>query len=183
MDIELGDAASIVISRTPPPPQKSAVTPASRPFTMQADKDSNSSTGNNTVPDWLLLSQMSKFQCSVFVIKLPSLTFSCSGQLFTDCIAVEDALHVRKICTLAESELLFYLYRANGKVSEISSFWIELSGPVCADDLSLMSNPELGNSWLNIKQARQNLIDCLASAELPYPTENQLIVEWLAKRA
>ena len=56
-----------------------------------------------------------------------------------------------------------------------------MSDPVSLDDLSTMTNTELGNSWLNIKSACHGLAECLASADLPHPQDDQLIVEWLAK--
>jgi len=67
----------INISITPRPVQQSTVTPAARvstdtrrqPPTIRRS-DSNSSTGSNTIPDWLLLSQLSKFSlyCTYYFV-------------------------------------------------------------------------------------------------------------------
>eukprot|EP00956_Cyclotella_meneghiniana_P031495 scaffold82841_cov63-Cyclotella_meneghiniana.AAC.7 len=78
----------INISITPRPVQQSTVTPAARvstdtrrqPPTIRRS-DSNSSTGSNTIPDWLLLSQL-------------------------NCVGDEHTLYLHKIRPLAESELL-----------------------------------------------------------------------------
>ena len=106
--------------------------------------------------------------------------------ILIDCVGDEQTLYLHKIRPLAESELLLDRYRVNDRdvertQSELASMGIKLSNPVNISDVSVMSNTELGNSWLNIKTARKRLSESLASVDLPYPQDDQFIVEWLAK--
>ena len=106
--------------------------------------------------------------------------------ILIDCVGDEQTLYLHKIRPLAESELLLDRYRVNDRdvertQSELASMGIKLSNPVSINDVSVMSNIELGNSWLNIKTARKRLSESLASVDLPYPQDDQFIVEWLAK--